>query len=130
MQTSRIPPKTLAAVLLAFLFWQNNSAQAAPPSPLNKDTNELVAVSAPRPEYPYEARRSKITGSGIVAITIDVVTGAVADAVMLQSIGNPILDNAAVSALRRWKFKRGIAISKAWIEITYTMTGASYHLLS
>jgi TonB family protein len=56
------------------------------------------AVSAPRPEYPYEARVKRITGHGVVLLTIDVQTGNVTDAVMAESTGSPILDNAAVSA--------------------------------
>ena len=34
-------------------------------------------------------------------------SGSVTDATMAQSIGNPILDNATVSAFRRWRFKPG-----------------------
>jgi TonB family protein len=63
------------------------------------------AVSAPRPEYPYEARVKRITGHGVVLLTIDVQTGNVTDAIMAESTGSPILDNAAVSAFRRWRFK-------------------------
>jgi TonB family protein len=44
---------------------------------------------------------------------------------MAQSIGNPILDNAATSAFRQWRFKPG-TVSKVRIPITFTMTGASY----
>ena len=29
------------------------------------------AISAPRPEYPYEARSRKITGSGVCVVTVD-----------------------------------------------------------
>ncbi len=51
--------------------------------------------------------------------------GSVSSASMTQSIGNPILDNAAVSAFRQWRFKAG-SVSKVKIPITFTMTGASY----
>lgn len=134
MQRSWNPLKTLVAMLAAFLVWQDNGlaldARPTVPAPSDKPNNELVAVSAPRPEYPYEARKRRITGSGIAAITIDVATGDVTNAGMLRSIGDPILDNAALSAFRRWRFKPGISTSKAWIDITFTVTGASYHLLS
>jgi hypothetical protein len=36
---------------------------------------KAFAVNAPRPEYPFEARRQKITGDGIVVMTVDAVTG-------------------------------------------------------
>ena len=35
--------------------------------------SESVALSAPRPEYPYEAGRARITGSGVVLKTIEEV---------------------------------------------------------
>jgi TonB family protein len=83
------------------------------------------AVFAPRPEYPYEARSRKITGSGVCVLTVDTTSGSVTDATMAQSIGNPILDNATVSTFRRWRFAPG-RYSKVKVPITYTMTGASY----
>ena len=97
------------------------------PSPnIMSDSLKARALSAPRPEYPYEARSRHITGSGVVIMTIDVSTGAVTDASMAQSTGSPILDNAAVSAFRRWRFKPGTTQSKLRIPINYTATGASY----
>src|SRR3954464_3926725 len=39
--------------------------------PMSMSSAKAVAVSAPRPEYPYEARRSKITGSGVCVMTVD-----------------------------------------------------------
>ena len=41
---------------------------------------EAAALPTPAefdPEYPYEARRQKMTGEGIVAMTVDPVTGHV-----------------------------------------------------
>jgi protein TonB len=85
---------------------------------------KAAAIVAPKPEYPYEARSKKLTGSGVCVVTVD-AAGNVTDATMAQSIGSPILDNSAVSAFRRWKFKPG-SVSRAKIPITFTMTGASY----
>src|SRR6266404_6751264 len=82
------------------------------------------AVFAPRPDYPYEARARKITGSGVCVLTVD-PGGSVTDATMAQSIGIPVLDNATVSTFRRWRFSPGM-YSKVKVPITYTMTGASY----
>ena len=83
------------------------------------------ATFAPRPDYPYEARARKITGSGVCVLTVDTSSGSVTDATMAQSIGSPILDNATVSTFRRWRFKPGM-FSKVKVPITYTLTGASY----
>ena len=50
---------------------------------------KAAAISAPRPDYPYEARSRKITGSGVCVVTVDTGSGSVTDATMAQSIGNP-----------------------------------------
>jgi protein TonB len=112
------PPKPVAPIA--------RPAVAGPPAgPMSMSSARAVAVSAPRPEYPYEARRSRATGSGVCVMTVDTATGAVTSAVMAQSTGNPILDNAATSAFRRWRFKPG-TVSKVRTPITFTMTGAQF----
>jgi TonB family protein len=83
------------------------------------------ALSAPRPEYPYEARSRRITGNGVAILDIDPGSGLVRNAMMAQSIGNSILDNSALSAFKRWRFKTGTP-PKIRIPITFTLTGASY----
>ena len=93
------------------------------PGVLSRSEVEALAIFAPKPDYPIEARRRHITGSGVCMVTID-PNGNVIDATMARSIGNPILDNAAVSAFRRWRFKPGTN-SKIKIPIDFTMTGAS-----
>jgi len=94
--------------------------------PLSISRAKALAINAPRPAYPYEARAHRITGSGVCVVTVDPASGAVTDATMAQSTGNPILDNSAVSAFRNWRFRPGIAFSKVRIPITYTLTGVSY----
>ena len=85
----------------------------------------VLAISAPQPEYPYEARRQKATGSGVALLTIDPSTGYVTDVRMLRSTGNAVLDNATISGLRRWRFKPG-TVTSVQSPITYTLTGASF----
>lgn len=86
---------------------------------------KALAIYAPKPEYPYEARSRHQTGSGVCVVQVDPGSGSVTDASMAQSIGSPILDQSTLSAFRRWKFKPG-TVSRVKIPITYTMTGASY----
>ena len=86
---------------------------------------KALAIFAPRPDYPIEARTRHITGSGVCIVTVDPGSGKVTDASMAQSIGNPLLDTAVVSAFKRWKFRPG-TVSKVKVPITFTMTGASY----
>jgi TonB family protein len=96
-----------------------------PPGMMSISGAKALAINSPRPEYPYEARSRRITGSGVCVVTVDTGSGAVTDATMAQSLGNPILDNSAMSAFRRWRFKPG-TVAKVKIPITFTMTGASY----
>jgi TonB family protein len=98
---------------------------AKPPGTMSISGAKALAISAPKPEYPYEARSRHITGSGVCVVSVDVSSGAVTDASMAQSLGNPILDNSATSAFRRWRFKPG-TVAKVKIPITFTMSGASY----
>ena len=86
---------------------------------------KAFALTAPRPDYPYEARSRHIVGSGVAVISVDPNSGWVVDVIMEQSIGNPILDNSAVSAFRRWRFKPGTP-ARVRIPITFVLTGALY----
>jgi len=85
---------------------------------------KALATYAPRPQYPYEARSRHVMGSGVCVVEVG-PSGSVTSASMASSIGNPILDNAALSAFRQWRFKPG-SVSKVKIPITFTMTGAQY----
>ncbi|HSP45656.1 MAG TPA: energy transducer TonB [Chthoniobacterales bacterium] len=113
------PPSNAPVVPLA------KPKPVGPVGPMSMSSAKAVAISAPRPEYPYEARRSKVTGSGVCVMTVDTGSGAVTSAEMAQSTGSPILDNAAASAFRRWRFKPG-TVSKVRTPITFTMSGAQY----
>src|SRR5437588_8549381 len=94
-------------------------------SEMSMSRAKALAIYAPRPQYPYEARSRRITGSGVCVADVDPGSGNVTSATMAQSVGSPILDNAAVSAFRQWRFRPG-TVSKVRIPITFTMTGASY----
>jgi TonB family protein len=87
---------------------------------------KAVAIFAPKPDYPYEARSRHVTGSGVAVLSVDTASGNVTDASMAQSIGSPILDNSTVSTFRRWRFQPGKCAPRVKVPITYTMTGASY----
>jgi len=86
---------------------------------------KALALYAPHPNYPYEARRSGTTGSGIAQLIVNSAAGNVVDVRMAESTGSPILDNATVSAFRRWRFKPGVD-SNVDVPITYTLAGVSY----
>jgi protein TonB len=94
-------------------------------SEMSMSRAKALAIYGPRPAYPYEARSRHIMGSGVCVVDVDPGSGNVTGASMSQSIGSPILDDAAVSAFRQWRFRPG-TVSKVRIPITFTMTGASY----
>jgi TonB family protein len=110
-----------------------NQAKAAPikapqagrPGTMSISSAKALATYAPRPAYPYEARARRLMGSGVCVVDVDPASGSVTNATMAQSIGNSVLDNAAISAFRSWRFRPG-SVSKVKIPITFTMAGASY----
>ncbi len=99
---------------------------SGPSGPVSMSSAKAQAIFSPRPQYPYEARRMKQTGSGVCVLTIDRSSGNVVDADMAQSTGSPILDNATVSAFKRWRFRPGTPYAKVRVPITYTLTGAQF----
>ena len=123
VETSTPPPirrKTRKPIAPIVKLRNNGSAGS-----LTWSSAKVLAVRAPRPEYPYEARRQRTTGDGIVTMTVDPVTGHVSSVLMSKSTGSPFLDNAALTAFRRWRFRPG-TVSSVTCPINFTLTGASY----
>jgi len=77
-----------------------------------------MAVSAPLPEYPYQAKRANITGSGVCVMTVDTASGKVTNAVMTQSTGDAMLDTVTTNTFRRWRFKTG-TVSQVRVPVDY-----------
>jgi TonB family protein len=113
-----------AAVVLGAIFIlsdaQRLSAVDQPQESSKLDFSQVV--SGPRPEYPYEARRNRITGSGIIVLELDRTTGKVKAAYMAPSTGSTILDQAGLGAFRHWRFKPGTP-SPIKIPIAFTLSG-------
>jgi len=62
-----------------------------------------VPIKTPPPEYPSQLRREGITGVVAVKALID-ETGSVTECTVVKST-NPGFDEAAMEALKKWKFK-------------------------
>jgi TonB family protein len=84
---------------------------------------KALAIYAPRPQYPYEARARRQVGAGVAILAVDPNTGVVKKAEMAISTGHGVLDNAALEAFREWRFKPG-TVSKVKIPIRFTMGGS------
>jgi TonB family protein len=79
---------------------------------------QSMAIIAPLPEYPYEAKRRDVTGSGVCVITVDPGTGKVTDATMERSTGYRVLDKVTTETFKRWRFKPG-TVSQVRLPISY-----------
>jgi TonB family protein len=64
-----------------------------------------LLLKHPTPEYPYEARSRGIRGSGIFLLRFDFETGHLRQVHVAKSMGNRILDQAAIAALKQWRAK-------------------------
>jgi TonB family protein len=87
-----------------------------------------AAIYAPPPEYPLAARQRRWTGDGLFACNLR-PDGTVASVVVLHSTGHEMLDQAAISALRRWKFKAE-GSNLVQVPLKFTMSGGVRHRMS
>ena len=81
------------------------------------------ALYAPRPEYPLAARKRHWTGPGIFACNIR-PDGTVASVDVLRSTGHQMLDQAAITAFRQWRFQPG-DMKVVKIPINFWMNGSA-----
>ena len=92
--------------------------KAPPATPTSLSAAKTVAISTPLPNYPYEARRAHVTGSGVCIMNVDTGSGNVTSAAMAKSTGNAILDKVTTDTFGKWRFKPG-TISQIQVPITY-----------
>ena len=81
---------------------------------------EALTVLRGRIEYPIQARRAGIAGSGVFEMRIDPKTGRVKGVHVLQSTGSQILNWTVVRSLSRWRFKPGTIVA-ARIPVAFTL---------
>jgi TonB family protein len=93
-------------------------ARSQEPVPISLSVARSMAIKAPLPKYPYEAKRRDLTGSGTCVLTVDSATGKVVDATMTQSTGSRFLDRFTVQTFKEWRFKPG-TVSQLRIPISY-----------
>lgn len=77
-------------------------APAAPPAP-EPPRFDLAYLNNPAPVYPIFARRAKEQGVVMLRVRVD-ATGQVEGIEMHQSSGSARLDDAALAAVKRWRF--------------------------
>jgi protein TonB len=84
---------------------------------------------APRPEYPLAARQRRWTGAGLFACNVR-SDGTVASVDVVRSTGHEMLDQAAIAALRQWKFWKfkpeGLKVVR--VPMNFTMSGVRHRM--
>jgi protein TonB len=93
----------------------------------SKDTSQAQhhALYAPPPEYPFAARKHHWTGHGVFACKIR-SDGTVASVDVRRSTGHQMLDQAAITAFRQWRFQPA-DMKLVNIPITFWMNGSAVH---
>jgi len=79
---------------------------------------------APRPEYPYKARLHYLQGSGSFILRVR-PDGTVARVEVEDSTGAQLLDQTAIAAYSKWRFKPGKA-KAVRIPVNFTMMPYPY----
>jgi periplasmic protein TonB len=97
---------------------QAEATSISAPVLMSLSVAQSMAVTAPLPDYPYEAKRRNLTGSGTCVVTVDTATGTVTNASMFQSTGSPLLDKLTIQTFKSWRFKPG-TVSQVRVPISY-----------
>lgn len=112
---------------------QQAPVQVAPPSPptpvqpvaeppLESPRYNAAYLSNPPPAYPLSARRRGIEGTVLVRAEV-AAGGECLRAELKKSSGAEVLDQAALEAVKKWRFvpaKRGSQAVVAWVEVPIT----------
>jgi TonB family protein len=88
---------------------------------VNFRTSQSNMIFSPHPAYPFEARKTKQTGSGKFLLRFN-SNGDVTEVLAVQSTGSAVLDETSLSALRQWRCKPGV-YDKVYVPITFTLQG-------
>ena len=109
----------MRAIWLLLMFVMLTAATASHAQPEAKQK----CIYAPLPEYPLEARARSLGGSGMFVLHLDQKKGAVRSVTVEKSTGAAVLDNAAITCLKRWRFIKNINVATVKVPFTFTATG-------
>ncbi len=84
-----------------------------------KDVSEPELVTKVNPSYPAGAKQDKVQGTVVLDITIG-TDGSVLDAKASKS-PDPRLADAAISAVKQWKFKPALTKAGKPVEVRATI---------
>jgi len=109
-------PKAKSEASSAQANTSTSQASATRPSGTAKN------LTGPAPEYPAEAARQKLSGRGVYLLHFDQSTGTVIDVTVVESAGSPLLDQASITAFRKWHEDPNCA-KEATLTMTFARTG-------
>src|ERR1051326_2917636 len=115
--------RCLRYCLLIFAVLGLSRLDAAKEEAQREKFNRAAVISGTPAVYPYWARVHHITGKGVVVMRVDTATGKVTSCEMAISTGSTILDDAALTSFRPFRFKPGGAPAVK-CPITFTMSPA------
>ena len=78
----------------------------------------------PQPPYPRSARDKRIEGTTLLRVFV-AANGRVGEVIVRESAGDPALDEAAASTIRKWLFepaRRGREAVAVWVELPVVFT--------
>ena len=84
---------------------------------VSKEASQAIPLFNPPPSYPPEARRKKIQGVVLIHILLN-SSGGVERAVPLAPRADPVLEEAALKAVRHWRFSSGNIALEVPIEFS------------
>lgn len=94
-------------------------APAVVPAPVTPPRSDAAYLSNPKPLYPLAARRRGDQGTVLVRVMVT-ADGLAARASLEKSSGHPALDEAALSAVKSWRFVPAQQGGRA-VEAPYTV---------
>lgn len=131
---TRQAPPLLAVANAAEAPGEAAPAPQAPPAPSIAEAPAPVAVTQPRfdadyldnppPAYPPLSRRMGEQGRVLLRVLVN-ADGSAAQVELKHSSGSSRLDQAALAAVRRWRFvpaKQGSQAIAAWVQVPISFT--------
>ena len=99
---------------------ENARKKAATTAAGQRTVSKPSGISQPKPKYPPAARRAGQQGTVTLSFTIG-SSGKVISARIAKSSGYILLDNAAISAIRGWRFKPARNALGEPVSYSYTL---------
>ena len=120
------PPPQPAPSAVAVAEGPPSPAPPRPPAVVSGGDLSATMVQAVPPRYPYESRRMKEQGTVVLDVLL-APDGHVERCAVRTSSGSPRLDNAALDAVRRWRWspmiRDGVAVAvRGLVEIPFILS--------